>query len=380
MHSSSSNNVEPSASRELFFTPGAYFSGLVEDIDGARRVVKMEMYIFRLDSIGRSVLDALLRAAGRGVRLRLLIDGIGSYRDAGRIAAELRSCDCEVRIFHPLPWDFALYRRALTAGRWYSQALHFIASINHRNHRKLCLIDERVAWLGSYNITGEHANTGSAKADDYWHDTGIRVTGPALYSLVENFDSVWERKIDSIGARSRQFLASEAISRRRQPRLQLLVLLQTSRRRICITNAYFNPSPRVLKTLKRKAAEGVSVELLVPMRSDIFIFPHLSRSFYTDLLQAGIRVFEYRERILHSKTMIIDDYLIVGSTNLNYRSLLHDLELDLLVSDAAAVGRMERRFRSDIAASAEITLADWQRYPWLNKLLGLLARFLRYWI
>jgi cardiolipin synthase len=368
------------ASRKLFFKPDDYFSGLIEDIDAARRTVKMEMYIFELDSVGQAVIQALCRASERGVRLRLLIDGIGSWRDAGRIAAQLRSCNGEVRIFHPLPWDFSLYRRALNAGRWYSQALYFVASINHRNHRKLCLIDDRIAWLGSYNITSDHSNPAAADADDYWHDTGIRVTGPAVVTLVENSDQIWERKMDSAGARTRQFLASEAIARRRHASLQLQGLMQSASRRICITNAYFNPSAKVLRTLKRKAKQGVCVQLLVPRHSDILFFPHLSRSFYADLLQSRIQVFEYHARILHSKTMIIDDYLIVGSTNLNYRSLLHDHELDLLVTDAGAIRQMEQRFQDDIASSEEITLANWQQHPFLDKLLGLLARFLRYWI
>ncbi len=368
------------ASRKLYFSPDDYFTGLIEDIDAARRSVKMEMYIFELDEVGRAVMRALKNAAERGVELRLLIDGIGSWRDAGRIAAELRGANSEVRIFHPLPWDFSLYRRALNAGRWYSQALYFIASINHRNHRKLCLVDDGIAWLGSYNITADHFNPGSASADDYWHDTGVRVTGPAVAALADNSDAIWERKIDSAGARTRQFLASDAIERRREARLQLLGLLQSAERRICITNAYFNPSPKVLRMLKRKARQGLCVQLLVPRHSDIALFPHLSRSFYADLLQSRIRVFEYHARILHSKTMIVDDYLVVGSTNLNYRSLLHDLELDLLLTDAGAVSRMERRFQDDIEASDEITLADWQRHPLLDKLLGLLARFLRYWI
>jgi cardiolipin synthase len=368
------------ASRQLFFTPDEYFDGLIRDIDAARRVISMETYIFKLDEVGSAVIDALRKAAGRGVNLQLLIDGIGSYRDAGRIAEQLRLPNCEVRIFHPLPWDFALYRRALKAARWYSQALYFIASVNHRNHRKLCLVDEQIAWLGSYNITSDHANPASPNADDYWHDTGVRVTGSALPALLGSFNQVWQRKIDSIGTRSRRFLARDEISRRRQPRLQLLRLLEISHQRICITNAYFNPSPRVLKTLKRKSGEGLDVQLLVPRRSDIVFFPLLSRSFYADLLQAGIRVYEYHERILHSKTMVIDDYLIVGSTNLNYRSLFHDLELDLLITDPAAVEQMERRFACDLDASNEITLKALQQHPWLEKLLGLLSRFLRYWL
>jgi cardiolipin synthase len=365
---------------QLFFTPQEYFSGLIDDIDRARRQIRMETYIFQLDETGRSVLAALDNAIARGVSLQLLVDGVGSYRDAGIIAERLRSTISEVRVFHPLPWDFSLYRRALYAERWYSRFFHLIASINHRDHRKLCLIDDQSAWLGSYNITSDHANPGSLNADDYWHDTGLRATGSVVSSLVVNFNQVWQRKIDSKSSRSRRFLASATISQRRQSRLQLIKLLESAEQRICITNAYFNPSNPVLKMLKRKAGEGVSVQLIVPAHSDIVFFPLLSRSFYADLLQNDIRVFEYGRRVLHSKTMIIDDQLLVGSTNLNYRSLLHDLELDLLSADAGVVAQMEQRFDDDIRASTEITLRNWQQHPWLLRLLGLLSRFLRYWL
>jgi cardiolipin synthase len=368
------------ASWQLYFSPDEYFSNLIRDIEKATRVISMETYIFKLDATGNAVLQALRRAIDRGVRLQLLIDGIGSYRDASDIATGLRSSNSEVRIFHPLPWDFALYRHALTAGHWYSQALHLVASINHRNHRKLCLIDERCAWLGSYNVTSDHANPESLDAGDYWHDTGLRASGAVVAALVDNFNEVWHHKVESVGNRSRRFLTSEAIARRRQPGLHLVRVLASAQRRIWITNAYFNPSNQVLRTLKQKAGEGVSVKLIVPRRSDIIFFPLLSRSFYTDLLDSGIRVFEFTNRVVHSKTMIIDEQLLVGSTNLNYRSLFHDLELDLLSADPEIVAQMEKRFERDVDASEEITRSTWLRHPWLLKLLGLLSRFLRYWL
>jgi cardiolipin synthase len=368
------------ANWQLYFTPDDYFSSLIRDIDDATRVISMETYIFKLDTTGSAVLQALCRAIDRGVRLQLLIDGIGSYRDASKIAEGLRSANSEVRIFHPLPWDFALYRHALTAGSWYSQALHLVASINRRNHRKLCLIDERCAWLGSYNITSDHANPESLDAGDYWHDTGLRASGAVVAALVDNFNEVWHHKVESVGNRSRRFLTSEAIAQRRQPGLHLMRVLASAQQRIWITNAYFNPSNQVLKMLKQKAGEGVSVKLIVPRRSDIIFFPLLSRSFYTDLLNSGIRVFEYANRVVHSKTMVIDEQLLVGSTNLNYRSLFHDLELDLLSADPETVAQMVKRFARDVDASEEITRRAWLRHPWLLKLLGLLSRFLRYWL
>ena len=368
------------ADSQLFFTPTEYFSGLIADIAKAQREIILETYIFKLDEVGNSVLEALADAVARGVGLRLLIDGVGSYRDSGIIADRLQFARSEVRVFHPLPWDFSAYRRALKAGRWYSQVLHFFARINHRDHRKLCLIDQQIAWIGSYNVTADHANVDSPSSNDYWHDTGLRVTGEIVQILADNFNQVWHRKSENIRQRSRQFLAASQISRRRQPGLQLLKLLEQCHQRIWITNAYFNPTNQMLKILKRMAKQGVSVQLIVPFRSDVIFFPLLSRSFYTDLLQANIRVYEYGHRILHSKSILIDDQVLVGSTNLNYRSLFHDLELDLVVGDPDIVATMRQRFEADISNSIEITLHDWQRHPWLLRQLGWLSRFLRYWL
>jgi cardiolipin synthase len=366
--------------RQLFFTPAEYFSGLIADINSAQQEIILETYIFKLDKVGNSVLEAMVDAVARGVELRLLIDGIGSYRDSSVIVDRLQCSGSEVRVFHPLPWDFMAYRSALKAGRWYSQVLHFFARINHRDHRKLCLVDQRIAWIGSYNVTADHANIDSSSSNDYWHDTGLRVTGEIVQTLADNFSQVWNRKTENMRQRSRQFLATSEVSRRRQPGLQLLRLLEQCQQRIWITNAYFNPSHRLLKILKQMAKQGVSVQLIVPFRSDVIFFPLLSRSFYTDLLQAKIRVYEYGHRVLHSKSMLIDEQVLVGSTNLNYRSLFHDLELDLVVDDPDIVTTMRQRFENDIANSIEITLRDWQRHPWLLRLLGWLSRFLRYWL
>ncbi len=364
----------------LFFNPGEYFASLIADIDAAETEIILETYIFKLDGIGNQVLEALQNAAARGVGLRLLIDGVGSWGDAAAIAASLDMPNCELRVFHPLPWDFPLYRSALQAGHWYSQILRLVASINHRDHRKLCIIDQCIAWLGSFNVTADHFNRQSGGYDDYWHDTGLRVTGSLVKILKVNFDQVWQRKIGSFGQRSRSFLASESISRRKLGRMQLLQVLSLARHRIWITNAYFNPSHRVLRILKQKAKAGVSVKLIAPQRSDVIFFPLLSRSFYADLLQSGIHVYEYDNRVVHSKTMLIDDQALVGSTNLNYRSLLHDLELDLLLEDSGVVKRLTERFDGDIENSVEITLRHPRLHRWLLKPLGWLARFLRYWL
>ena len=369
------------AGQRLFFTPEEYFAGLIEDIDEAQATIVLEVYIFELGIVGNRLLEALERAAARRVRQQVLIDGVGSYRDGNAIATRLDTPECALRVFHPLPWDFALYRRALSSGRGLSRILHSFASLNHRDHRKLCIIDGKTAWLGSYNITDDHFNyRETAEADNYWHDTGLRVTGPVVDSLAANFARVWQRKTGSRSKRSLYFLSSSEIAQRRRRKLQLAQLLGLAQRRIWITNAYFNPTARLLKTLKAVASSGKSVRLIVPAHSDVVFFPLLARSYYADLLQAGIQVYEYDRRVMHSKTMIIDDQALVGSTNLNYRSLFHDRELDLLTDDADIVSRLQRRFEQDIGDSTEITLSNPRKHPWLTRPVGWLARFLRYWL
>ncbi len=369
------------AGQRLFLTPEEYFAGLIADIDQAQTTIVLEVYIFELGIVGNRLLEALERATARRVRLQVLIDGVGSYRDADAIATRLDTPECALRVFHPLPWDFALYRRALSSGRGLSRILHLFASLNHRDHRKLCIIDSKIAWLGSYNITDDHFNyREAAGAGDYWHDTGLRVTGPVVDSLATNFTQVWQRKTGSRSKRSLYFLSSGEIAQRRRRKLQLAQLLGLAQQRIWITNAYFNPTARLLKTLKAVATEGKSVRLIVPARTDVVFFPLLARSYYADLLQAGIQVFEYDRRVLHSKTMIIDDQALVGSTNLNYRSLFHDRELDLLTDDPDIVATLESRYEQDIGNSTEITLLNPRKHPWLIRSVGWLARFLRYWL
>ena len=364
----------------LYFDPEAYFQNLLADIDQATSDIILETYIFRFDEVGQRFVAALQGACSRGVRVRLLIDGVGSYLDTDRLVKELESRRCAIRIFHPLPWDFSVYRNALNAEQKYSQLLYHIASINRRDHRKLCIIDDRIAWLGSFNITDDHHNRKSNKPNDSWHDTGLRTNGPVVEALRENFEQVWHRKGETRTQRTRQFLAVNSIDTRKRHSREIIELLQQASTRILITNAYFNPSNRLLKILKNAARNKISVQLIVPSRSDVFLFPNLSRTYYADLLNAGIRVYEYSNRVLHSKTMLVDDALLVGSTNLNFRSFFHDLEVDALVFNSKAVKQMEQKFAADLGQCTEITLQRWRNYPLILKLLGWLPRLLRYWM
>ena len=367
-------------SEKLIFDPREYFTSLLVDIDQAVNELVLEAYLFKVDEIGKQFIAALSAAAHRGVKIGILVDGVGSYGEAAQIVRQLESKNCQVRIFHPLPWDFTAYRRALVSGSWYSKVLYLIASMNHRNHRKLCLIDAQIAWIGSYNITAGHLNNNLADSQDDWHDTALRVTGPMAFDLRQNFDEVWQRKSASKVRRTLKFLGNNTARARKNKNRRLFAILRGARERIWITNAYFNPSARLVKALKVAAESGVSVQILVPSHSDVLFFPAISRTYYVDLLNAGVRVFEYRTRVLHSKTMLIDNLVLVGSTNLNYRSFFHDLELDALLTSESSVQCLHDKFRLDIQNSVEITPTHNGKYRRVQKLLGYISRFLRYWL
>lgn len=372
--------VKEVSTEKLFFEPSEYYQSLLADISRAQHNIVLETYIFRFDDIGKEFVSMLNAALTRGVKVRILIDGVGSYFDAELIAQQLDSDNCQLRIFHPLPWDFRAYRRALNAGFWYSQILYFIASVNHRDHRKLCLIDNRVAWLGSFNITADHFNNSLHNADDNWHDTGVRITGQLVADLENNFEEVWQRKILPASQRSLQFLGNNSLQARINRNQRLLSILASAQHRIWICNAYFNPSYKLLYALRNAAIRGIDVRVLVPSRSDVSWFPFLTKTYYADLLNVGIKVFEYCNRTLHSKTILIDNQVLVGSTNLNYRSFFHDLELDALLSEPDSVQIMQSKFINDLDNSTEITFKHSQGYNWLTRALGWFSRFFRYWL
>ena len=169
--------------------------------------------------------------------------------------------------------------------------------------------------------------------------------------------------------------------RRRILHKNLLRKITQAQLRIWITNAYFVPDNFLLRRLRDAAKSGVDVRILLPKNSDIMIMPWTSSTFYYNLLKSGVRIFEYLPSNLHAKTLIIDDWSSVGSSNLNHRSLLHDLEADINVRQASSKKILEDQFLTDLTQSKEITFNTWKQHrPWRQRIIGQLALYLKYWI
>lgn len=368
---------------QLFWDARAFYSQLIADLDQAQHNIIFETYIFDYDSIGKRVIRALGNAAARGVNVRVLIDGAGSYESAGTIARILTEAGVALKIFHPIPWDVRAYQWSQTQASSFSRPLHFLGRMNKRNHRKLYVVDGHTAWVGSFNISDSHIGIDNDGRQTLagWNDLAVRLCGKPVADLCKDFDLIWNRRTQgNLLRRARFFISNQTLALRREKNTQLLELIENAERRIWIANAYFAPTRRLIKALTAASDRGVSVRILVPEKSDIIFFPSISRTYYADLLRANLRIFEYGEKILHAKYWLIDDLAIVGSTNLNYRSIFHDLELDAILQLPETLHEMEHHFIADLNNSTEITRKKLQSYPAISIIMGWLARVLRYWL
>ncbi len=364
---------------KLFFSGDEFFRTIIENIRSAKISIDLETYIFALDTFTKTIELELINAAKRGVKVRILVDGIGSMSWLGRWNAELLTSGCEVRVFHPV--RFSLF-----------EASRVFLRINQRDHRKVWLIDGVKAWVGSMNITSEHLR--EFRGDAAWRDTSIEVSGESLWILREAFQGTWNKSEPYPRKASwrsifklRKPLPKNSIVRlndsrrlRKAGTLDLRRRVRSAATRVWITNPYFAPNPFFLSALITAKHYGCDVKLLVPTVSDVFFMKWVAQSYYGALLKVGVEVFEYQPRFLHAKSVIIDNWATVGTSNLNTRSFRHDLEVDLVVTMPATLETLVSQFQNDLRESRQIGLQEWHRERWLNRLGRVIAYLFGKWI
>jgi cardiolipin synthase len=347
------------------------FPAMLEAIAGAEREIVLEMYWIADDVCGRRFRDALAERARAGVRVRVVYDAIGSLGLPANFFAPLERYGGEVHEYHPL----SPLRSRIT-----------LDSLERRDHRKLLAVDGRQAFVGGLNLGREWMTV--EEGGEGWRDDVVQVRGPAAEEVRALFYDTWRRRPWSeVPADVRRlprrrtrpvWVLANRWRRQRSIRREYLRRIARAHKSIDIANSYFVPNRSFRGALLRAALRGVRVRILVPERSDIAVVQLAVEALFGALLRAGIEIYQMTGRILHSKTVIVDDvFTMVGSYNLDERSFRKNLECNLAVEDERFAAHARARFERDCAASRRVDLATWSQRPWSLKALQAASYALR---
>jgi len=353
----------------LLETGADFFPALEAAIDAAQIEIFLETYIFKHDSVGRTLVGALRRATARGVTVRLLVDGFGSRR----FVAEERKALLDAGI------QMLVYRQELS--KW-SLRRHRL----RRLHRKLAVIDGQVAFVGGINLSNDHP---SAMPEHPRHDYALRIEGPLLRSIHSTTRHLWELvswasfhrrfRIDDddlpqglpAGEIAASFVIRDNLRHRRDIENAYLEAIGRARRTILIANAYFLPGRRFRRALVDAASRGVVVTILLQGQVEYRLQHYATQALYPSLLQHGIRIFEYRLSYLHAKVAVIDgSWATIGSSNIDPFSLLLAREANVIVRDSGFAEQLRARLERAMANGAdELSLANWHKKTILARVL-----------
>ncbi|MEM8875734.1 MAG: phospholipase D-like domain-containing protein [Planctomycetota bacterium] len=392
------------------YKDGEALAAAFAGIKDARHTVYLETYILANDDTGKAFVDLLSDKARAGVEVYLIYDSFGSFLSPRKWFEQLRKAGGHVAEFHPMrPWE--------TKHSWRP---------GWRDHRKMLVIDGRIGGIGGINIGTRYAGGWVAKLAQFnpkmlWRDNAIAVTGPAVGQLAESFRRTWHYT-QRAGPIRRTMLASNlrlpdpakglrlgkqrsydvpklpgrfpedllkpdadfgllatgpTLSSPLRPILQAIANHAT--RRIWLTSAYFAPDEEFIVALCNASKRGIDVRLMLAGRSDANILITAARSFYDRLLDAGVRIFERQGAMLHTKAMTIDGRLaLIGSTNLDYRSIEFNLEASAVVRSPQFAEQMETLFEHDMRFSREIDADEWRERPWRDRIVQWIVNRVRY--
>lgn len=362
---------------------------MVADILAARTRVWKETYIFMDDPAGRAVADALCDRARAGLDVRLMIDGFGSFSTPTAMITRMQEAGVQVHVFHALS-------QVIRGPRW-------LQAFNQRNHRKLMVVDEQIAYFGGMNVvdqsgiqTAEEAKAKSLPTSAGWRDVHARMVGPRTSEIAAMMERLWRRVHHEKRGKSLRwrvpnfartpddsfyFFDSRPTFGDRRPHRVLVPLMRQARREMTLLMAYFLPMGRVLRAMVKARRRGARVRVVVPEVSDVPLVQWATRHFYEFLLRRGIHIYERRDRMLHSKAMLVDDrWSVIGSCNLDARSLRINLEFFAVIQSEALAGLLGEICREEISESHRVTMtmargrSCWRR--WLDRLAWNMRKWL----
>jgi cardiolipin synthase len=357
----------------------ATYRAMFAAIGAAKDHINVESYIIEDGEVGQHFADLLIERQQHGVQVNLIYDSFGALGTPAAFFDRLIQAGVAVVEFNPVnPMDF---RKSWTP--------------DHRDHRKLLVVDGRIAFLGGINISSVYSSGSSVRVGKEsenttagWRDTDIQVEGPVVAEFQKLFIENWNKQQGKPLAPKDYFPAGapqgveivRAIGSTPDDPFSLIYLtliaaITNAEKSVLITNAYFVPDPQLIKALLDAAARGVDVKLILPGHSDSAATFYAGRSYYTKLLEGGVNIYERRGALLHVKAAIVDDvWSCVGSSNLDWRSAMDNDEVNAVILGREFAQQMKSAFSSDMAASTRITLEDWKQRSLLLRLKELAAR------
>jgi cardiolipin synthase len=358
-------------------------ASMMQAIADAKDHVNLETYIFDQDAVGQQFAELLMARRQAGVQVHIIYDAVGTIGTPQAFFDRMRAAGIHLVAFNPV-------NPLKLVGPW---------TPNNRDHRKILVVDGRVAFTGGINISSTYANSSlfrsksRSNAKVGWRDTHIRIEGPAVAALQWEFLNSWVGQqapalsdsnffppLQSVGDKLVRILAS-APQGDQDIYAAYILAINAAVKSVHITCAYFVPDVQILQALTRAAQRGVDVKIILPGVLESGLVFHAGRSFYTDLLASGVSVYELQIAVLHAKTAVIDRiWSTVGSTNIDMRSFLHNYELNAVVLDPEFGLALESAFEEDLRHSTVITPGQWAQRPPVDRLKEWAARRLEYWL
>ena len=352
----------------------ATYAAMMTAIRGAKLHINVESYIFDDSAIGQGFADLLIERQNQGVQVNVIYDSAGAIGTQAKFYARLAAAAVAVLEFNPInplavkkPWK-----------------------LNHRDHRKLMIVDGRTAFLGGINISSVYSSGSSFRrsaapasaTDTGWRDTDIQIDGPVVTEFQKLFLGTWNKQrgkplgqknyfpvVAPQGNEMVRAIGSTPDDPYSFIYLTLISAITNAEKQISITNAYFVPDPQLKQALLDAAARGVDVRLVVPSQSDSALTYYAGRSHYAELLKGGVKIYERRGAPLHVKTAVIDGvWSCVGSSNLDWRSALDNDEINAVMLSPGFAQQMLAVYEQDVLSSDQITAAAWQRRSYLLRL------------
>jgi cardiolipin synthase len=344
-----------------------FYPAMLDAIRGARETINMECYIFKKGKIGDAFVEALAERARAGVRVTIVMDAIGSFGAFRKLRTPLRAAGARVAAYQTFTW----YR---------------LSRLNNRTHRELLVVDGTIAFVGGAGIADWWA--GPRHGKPMWRDLMVRIEGPVVSDIAGIVAENWMECCGEIltgvdtykpdnraGDVSAFAVKSSPADRATASRALYQTIVEGATGTVLVSTPYFLPDKAFRMAIRRTVARGVQMTVVVPGRHTDQRWVRLaSRRMYGQMLEAGVRIFEYEPGMTHVKMLLVDDlWAVVGTTNLDNRSFEHNDEVNLAVRDRTVNARLTRDFQCDVARSREIGLDAWRRRPVWEKLVGTVA-------